>query len=313
MFDAVGDRLRALAQDSGFPLSGRKKEPDSIAEKIESGRFSSWNSIDDLVGFAVIIPSLQFERRFLDALDTTFVVSEVKKRGSSQKDPEVFRFDSTRVIAFLRPSPIPADESDPVRIAEKIPFEVQIRTAFEHAWSVATHSLSYKPDRVSWANRRLASQMKAAVEQLDMLASAHEALSSHVEPSIWPRLDAEVLLSEHVSDLPPSAVPEHCKPTSPGRFAQNLIELIQKYKRPNPRDWTSEANKVVEAIGHELDRGGRCPPTLSAFQWYVGVLIKCGYLPLSSTPNHYFPVDESYESEFPDPGRRPKAFDWGLL
>ena len=80
------------------------------------------------------------------------------------KPPDVFRFDATRCYCRIRHAE-PEPELEPR--AFEITFEIQIKTAFEHAWSVVTHDLVYKTDDISWTKRRLAAQLKAMVEQID--------------------------------------------------------------------------------------------------------------------------------------------------
>jgi hypothetical protein len=115
----------------------------------------------------------------LEFLERAFVTVRIKRRGSSNKAPEVFRFDTTRFIGKLRiPENISTD--DPLY---QIQFEVQVPSAFEHAWSVTTHALTYKGEHVEWNRFRLAAQLKAAVEQLDILILAFEETSSKISAS----------------------------------------------------------------------------------------------------------------------------------
>jgi ppGpp synthetase/RelA/SpoT-type nucleotidyltranferase len=88
----------------------------------------------------------------------------------------VFRFDCTRFIGRLR-SP---DENTRSPIYD-IPFEVQIKSAFEHAWSATTHLLTYKSSEVNWSKLRLTAQLKAAVEQLDTLVLSFEDATKYIE------------------------------------------------------------------------------------------------------------------------------------
>jgi ppGpp synthetase/RelA/SpoT-type nucleotidyltranferase len=165
----VRDSLLVLCEDRGFALVSRIKTLESVSEKVETGRFDSWASLDDLVAVTVVIPTLTSEPAVVSFLKDSFKEVELRARSSTFKAPEVFRFDCTRFIGQLR-SP---DENSRTPIHDVL-FEVQIRSAFEHAWSVTTHALAYKSPEVSWSRLRLTAQLKAAVEQLDTLVLSFE-------------------------------------------------------------------------------------------------------------------------------------------
>ena len=70
----------------------------------------------------------------------------------------------------------------------KISFEVQIRTAFDPAWVVTTHALSYKSSVVDWKQQRLAAELKATAEKMDLLILAFQEASLKIEESRWPAI-----------------------------------------------------------------------------------------------------------------------------
>jgi len=155
----VRDSLWVLCEEKTFALVSRIKTLESASEKVETGRFKSWIEIDDLVAMTVVVPTLAQESVAIDFLQSVFDQIDLRARGSTSKAPDIFRFDSTRFIGRLRSS----DESSRGPM-HNVPFEVQIRSAFEHAWSVTTHALTFKSADVSWSKLRLTSQLKAAVE-----------------------------------------------------------------------------------------------------------------------------------------------------
>jgi len=149
--DRVRGAITRYLEGTGYAFIGRRKQPESLSEKIETGRYRSWSELDDLYACTVVVPTTSTEPQVLDYLRTTFREINVHRRGSSLKDPSAFRFDSTRFIGTLKPTidPEPPDSLSQQR------FEVQVRTAFEHAWAVATHRLVYKCDRIEWRRLRL--------------------------------------------------------------------------------------------------------------------------------------------------------------
>lgn len=56
---------------------------------------------------------------------------------------------------------------------------------------MTTHALSYKTPVVTWERLRLASQLKAAVEQLDIMILGFEDAVLNIEVSKWPVVDAQ--------------------------------------------------------------------------------------------------------------------------
>ncbi|HEV3112652.1 MAG TPA: hypothetical protein VGY99_19360 [Candidatus Binataceae bacterium] len=142
----VRDTLQPFVDRRGYAIVSRIKSLESLAEKlVESGRYKGWSELDDLIAFTVVVPTLSDEAPVINFLTSVFEKVSLRARGASDKAPEVFRFDGTRFIARLKPSGSPGREN-----IEAITFEVQIRSAFEHAWSVTTHALSYKTANVTW-------------------------------------------------------------------------------------------------------------------------------------------------------------------
>ena len=74
-----------------------------------------------------------------------------RNRGKTIKDPRVFRFDATRFVGRVGQQAGVSSDS----LLSLVCFEVQIRAAFEHAWSVTTHKLSYKGPGIDWRRERL--------------------------------------------------------------------------------------------------------------------------------------------------------------
>ena len=72
-----------------------------------------------------------------------------------------------------------------------ITFEIQVKSAFEHAWAVSTHDLVYKSPEIDWKRLRLAAQIKANVEQLDTLILAFEQTSAIIQENHSPDLNID--------------------------------------------------------------------------------------------------------------------------
>jgi ppGpp synthetase/RelA/SpoT-type nucleotidyltranferase len=240
----VSDTLRKYTSDKGYAYLSRVKTLESLAEKIESGRYAKWSDIDDLVACTIVIPSLSHEKDVISFLDSTFSRFKIKLRGTTQQAPDAFRFDSTRYIA---------KETIELATPLKLLFEVQIRTAFEHAWSVTTHSLTYKCDDVDWRRLRLAAQLKAVVEQLDMLITGFDETAKNISPHDWPEISLKIDIVKAFDKLITSGLlPKDYMPKDWSRFADNLYTLLKatsKYKKVDRRtDITKYMNILVQEI-----------------------------------------------------------------
>ena len=165
--------VRTFSEDHEYLFVSRLKSLESFSEKLETGRFKSVSGVVDLFGCTVVVPTAAHEQTVIDFLNGVYICEDVRDRSSAQKAPDVFRFDATRYVGRFKPQPGVTYSPN----IDKYLFEVQIRTIFEYAWSVVTHDLVYKADEIDWRRLRLAAQLKAAVEQIEMIIAAFEFVS----------------------------------------------------------------------------------------------------------------------------------------
>ena len=57
---------------NGYAFVSRIKTIESLAEKIETGRFNNWSQLDDLFACAIIIPTLSQENEVSDFCRSAF-------------------------------------------------------------------------------------------------------------------------------------------------------------------------------------------------------------------------------------------------
>jgi hypothetical protein len=234
-----------------------------LAEKLESGRYEDWAEIDDLVAFTIVVPTLSDEATALKFVSSVFQKIDLRARGTTRKAPDVFRFDVTRFLARLRPSGSPGREN-----VEAITFEVQIRSAFEHAWNVTTHALSYKTPTVTWERLRLASQLKAAVEQLDIMILGFEDAALKIEASTWPTVDAlRQIADTFTAIIVGGRLPGVMAPKDWSRFSQNVLELVRASTWARRKDPITMADAAIDAVEAELAALGRTEAPLSISLW----------------------------------------------
>ncbi|AJY11613.1 hypothetical protein K6W16_12275 [Burkholderia dolosa] len=280
------ERIFNFCNAHGYAFVGRLKDTESLFEKIETGRFDSWSKLDDLYGCSIVIPFLDEEEQVIQWLKDQFDVVEIKLRGTTLKDPAVFRFDATRVVAKLRSSDFAAHSE-----LTKISFEIQVRTAFEHAWSVATHSLAYKGERVDWSRLRLAAQLKASVEQLDMLVLGFDGAANAIHKQKWPDVAIRARIEQVFrSRFDEGTLPLEIRPLSWMRFCENVQRLIISTSKDAVKGAVAErfVEKRLETIEAALDQvGAAYPKSVSLLQFCIGTLANAelitgplkGYIP----------------------------------
>jgi hypothetical protein len=271
----VWGTLSAYCDGRGFALVSRVKTLESLSEKIESGRFSSWAKIDDLVAFAVVVPTLAEEEPVLEFLGEKFRTVDVKRRGAAQKAPDVFRFDSTRFTGRLRPLP----EGGGERLIDQVAFEVQVRTAFDHAWIVTTHALTYKSAVIDWKQQRLAAELKATCEKLDLLIVAFSEAAVKIPESPWPVIEAKKRLHRFYAEAAGAGlIPEELLPKDWSRFTDNVFDLGTRCgQRLTPEE---VADAIIGAVSAELAALGfeKIPRSLSLWQITLASLAQAGIL-----------------------------------
>jgi ppGpp synthetase/RelA/SpoT-type nucleotidyltranferase len=293
--ERVGSAVRNFCDSRGYAYSGRIKESRSLCEKLETGRASRIDEVDDLFGCSIIISSLNEEPEVLESLKGMFDCHKIRHRTDTDKSPDVFRFEATRFIGRLRPSD--PDESSLSRIL----FEIQVRTAFEHAWSVATHGPAYKSDTISWELERLAAQMKALVEQLDSLAVSYSESAATLVRHPHSRTDAAAKILEAFRGFETAGlIPEESVPEKWGLFAKNVVSLA------NAADWgqhlqlEEKVDRIISSFGGTLQRTdpSQFPFSITLFQYVLGSLIQSEMIKTKMRKKGYYPLITSALEQF---------------
>jgi ppGpp synthetase/RelA/SpoT-type nucleotidyltranferase len=288
-----------------LPFIARIKTIESAAEKIETGRYRSFTELDDLVALTLVVPSIRHEEAAIEHCMKVFRITDVKRKISARKPPDSFRFDATRLYGFL----INPEEGISLETTSvfSIKFEIQIRTAFEHAWIVATHPLTYKTGNIDWKRLRLSAQLKASAEQLDLAVLQFEALAAAISEAPWPEIEQKrkvVSLIERL--LLEEIIPKEAGPKDMSRFAENLLRLLGASKK---RVDVDQSLLVLESSLREFPSDS-FPMSASLLQVCMGILCKTGILtgPLQRYSCH---VTEHLSLLFPDVRNLSPVFDYG--
>lgn len=289
----VKSTMLNFCENKGYALTYRIKSIESLAEKIETGRFKKLSDLDDLFACTVIIPTLAQEQEVIEFCERVFAIIKKVKRGQSKKSPDTFRFDSTRIYARLRVENIFPNNT--LTIFDII-FEIQIKSAFEHAWSVSTHALVYKSSEIDWKRLRLAAQIKANVEQLDTLIIAFDQAYPTIQESDYPEIKRKRRLASEIKKLfEQGKIPTELSPQDMTRFCDNLYTIIV----------SAGKEEVIEEIIKKLTAEIQSTPTIkiprsiSLLQYFFAILVSSQsiILPLSNYCCH---ITDELSTLYPD-------------
>jgi ppGpp synthetase/RelA/SpoT-type nucleotidyltranferase len=214
--------LRSLfeSRDPRWYFSVRSKGDESFALKAESGRVSDVAAMEDFVGCMVVVPLISDIPSAIAFVERFFEVKYRRPESDrwTEKKSSDFPFDDLRLYGnLIAPSDLPA------RPIDAITFEIQIKTFLQHAWSIATHDLVYKFDRVSWARNRVAHQVKALLEHAELSVSAISELEGS---GLFPEVGSPESSQQRINELIASEWPEEELPEDRRRLATNVWALL---------------------------------------------------------------------------------------
>jgi len=161
----VDDAVAGL-KEKRWHYESRVKSLESFALKIESGRFSPPEQLEDFFACTLVVENAasiaEAERRIKSRFP-----ADLNRRPpddtKTAKRADSFPFDDLRLYPKWS-----AGSSRPDLSIEGLRFEIQVKTFLQHAWTIATHELVYKADEISWAKRRIAYQIKAMLEHAEV-------------------------------------------------------------------------------------------------------------------------------------------------
>lgn len=234
----IKEKIYRYCEKKEYAFLSRVKQPESLSEKIESGRFKKWSEIDDLFACNIIIPTLKHEETVLEYLSKEYPQCKLILRDTMKKAPDVFRFDSTRYLSKIN---LPHES--------ELLFEVQIRTVFEHAWITTTHDLVYKYHNIDWKRLRLAAELKANIEMLDNIILAFEENTSFRKENTWPEINSKIEIQKFINNcFANNLLPSEYLPNDVTRFVNTLFKLISLNPLFNQFDQEKYVSASIEFL-----------------------------------------------------------------
>jgi len=161
----VESLIKEACEKNYWIYTSRTKEMESYALKLATGR-----EVDDFFGCSIIVPTLADVPLAVELVSNCLQIVDRRPKEIISNRPTEFQFDSLRLYCKLKDSVNPTPKHD-------CKFEVQVKTLLEQAWSRATHDFSYKGDDISWAKERIAAQLKAMLDNVELSISQISSLS----------------------------------------------------------------------------------------------------------------------------------------
>lgn len=131
----VRGTIKSRAEERGWFFSSRVKELESYALKVETGRVGDPSAMEDFLGCTIVVPNAL---ALPEAEAFVLEFFELKERrtpddASTRKPPHSFLFDDIRL--YVRRG---ADDTGKTPDLDDLPFEIQLKTALQYAWGIAT-------------------------------------------------------------------------------------------------------------------------------------------------------------------------------
>lgn len=160
----VDDLFQKPCRDRRWHYESRVKEELSYALKIETGRVSALDAVEDFFACTIVVRNSSEIGQAVMLVRQQFDVQSRRppSRDATPHRPASFEFDDLRLYVKAKSNP-----ALPPRPGAKRLFEVQIKTFLFHAWAIATHDLMYKANNVNWGRERIAFQVRAMLEHAE--------------------------------------------------------------------------------------------------------------------------------------------------
>jgi len=207
-------------KEASWHYVSRLKDVESFALKVETGRTRP-AKMEDFFACTLVVENLGLMAKAEQLVRRRFKFHERRPKVDTftLKPSDSFRFDDTRLYVRWKDGLA----SRPTGL-DGLLFEVQIKTFLAHAWSVATHDLTYKTDEKSWPKERIAFQVKAMLEHAEISILEAQKLAASTSLNKTDDLSRRIsLIIEMVNSLWPSiALPYDRK-----RLAENINNLVE--------------------------------------------------------------------------------------
>ena len=157
----------------------------------------------------------------------------------------------------------------------------------------------YKSSDIDWRKLRLAAQIKATVEQLDMFILAFEQNSEFIQNNDYRETKIKSFLASEINKLfenknNKNKIPDELKPKDMSRFCDNLYRLLTKVA--DEKEIKNIIKKITEKV--QATPNNQIPFSLSLFQYFCAILISDQIIKLS-VEKYYWHITEEVITSYP--------------
>ena len=122
----------------------------------------------------------------------------------------------------------------------------------------------------------LTNQIKASVEQLDMLISGFENINEHITESKDQILSIQIAITDlFISKFESNEIPDVIRPQNLNRFSESIIKLMHHSERVTSNDYRRIRKEILKLITEILDilKKKSYPLSITLYQSILGELI----------------------------------------
>jgi putative GTP pyrophosphokinase len=149
LYQQFNDKLRVLLEDllgrdatiHLHSISGRLKDRDSLAKKIQRKAYARLDDITDISGVRIITYYDEEVDSVARVIESEFEIDPDNSVDKRKKALDTFGYLSSHYIVRLRPVRLQLPE---YKIFSRCQAEIQIRSIIQHAWAEIEHDLGYK-------------------------------------------------------------------------------------------------------------------------------------------------------------------------
>lgn len=239
----------------------RIKTEESFAQKIETGQYKKFDDIDDFFACTIVVENLLALEHAEKIIRKHFTVKDRRpnKKDFTPNSPDSFKFDDTRLYVKWKNKP----KTKPTYLSQYL-FEIQIKTFLAHAWSIATHDLTYKTDQKSWSKERVAFQIKAMLEHAEI---SIQEVNQLAKTSSLNKSDKYTIKISKTIDYIKNTWAKDSLPKDLKRLAENINKLIKALE--------INSNELDKIIKNEIKKmkNNKPPLNLSPYSFVVQALL----------------------------------------
>lgn len=286
--EEVSNQVQDRAQEKGFHVeaSSRVKTSGSLKEKISRKNYSNPEEVEDLVGVRVICVFSDDVDEVEKIIREDFDVLKMEDKKDELKSDRM-GYQSRHFIVTTRQTP---SQWSRFKKFEGLKCEIQVRTALEHAWAIASHDMLYKAedefprkikrklnlasstielvqdviDSIATMKERYASQLTEFVQEhnkeLFLLELNRETFEAYLK---WKFPDME--MSRKVNDriISSARYAQVDKIKDVDQIYERAKNSVERYEKENPEVFKSSSDYISKALifdQPEFRRAHGCAP-----------------------------------------------------